>query len=82
VLYYGLDDQGFRFRFQVGAGNFSLHHRDQKGSDAHTASYPMSEKGSFLGSKVAGCESDYPLPASAEVKECVELPLHSPNTTS
>jgi hypothetical protein len=31
----------------MGAGNFSLHHRVQKGSGAHPASYPMGTKGLF-----------------------------------
>jgi hypothetical protein len=41
----------------------------QNGSGAHPASYLMGTRGSFPGSKAAG---------SAEVKECVELYLHSP----
>jgi hypothetical protein len=40
TLGYGLDDRGFRVRFPVGAGNFSLHHRVQNGSGAHSASFP------------------------------------------
>jgi hypothetical protein len=35
-----------------------------------------------LGIKLPGRESDYSLPSSAEVKEWVELYLHSPNTRS
>jgi hypothetical protein len=46
----------------AGAGNFSLHHRVQNGSGAHPASYPIGTGGSF----------------PAEVKEWVELYLHSP----
>jgi hypothetical protein len=30
----------------------------------------------------SGCEADHSPPSSAEVKECVELYLHSPNTPS
>jgi hypothetical protein len=48
ALGYWLDDRGSRVRFPVGAGNFSLHHRVQNGSGAHTASYPMGTKGSFM----------------------------------
>jgi hypothetical protein len=33
-----------------------------------------------LGVKQSGREADHSLPSSAEVKECVELYLHSPNT--
>jgi hypothetical protein len=79
---YGLDDGGSRVRFQAGAGNFSLHHRVQNGSGAHPASYRMHTKGSFTGVKRQEREADHSPPSSAEVKECVELYLHSPNTPS
>jgi hypothetical protein len=49
ALGYGLDDRGSRVRFPAGAGNFTLHHRDQNGSGAHPASYPMGTRGSFPG---------------------------------
>jgi hypothetical protein len=39
------------------AGNFSLHHSVQNGSEAHPASYPMGTTGSFPGSKAAGAGS-------------------------
>jgi hypothetical protein len=61
----GLDDQGSRFRFPAGAGNFSLHHRFQNGSGSHPASYPMGTRGSFLGVK----RPELSPPSSAEVKE-------------
>jgi hypothetical protein len=35
-----------------------------------------------LGVKRAGREADYSPPSSAEVKECMELYLHSPNAPS
>jgi hypothetical protein len=41
-------------RVQVGAGNFSPHHRIQTDSGAHPTSYPMGTRGSFPGGKVAG----------------------------
>jgi hypothetical protein len=53
ALGYGLDDRGSRVRFSAGAGNFSLYHRIQNGSGAHSASYPMDTRGSFPGSKAA-----------------------------
>jgi hypothetical protein len=53
-LGYGLDDRGSRVRLPAGAGNFSLHHRVQKGSEAHPASYPMGTGGSFPEGKAAG----------------------------
>jgi hypothetical protein len=80
ALDYGLDDWGSRVRFPAGAGNFSLHHRVQNGSGAHSASYPMGTRGSFPGVKRSGRKADHSPPSSAEVKECVELYLHSPNT--
>jgi hypothetical protein len=66
----------------VGAGNFSLHHRVQNGSEAHPASYPIGTGGSSLGVKRPEREADHSRPCSAEVKECVVLYLHSPNTHS
>jgi hypothetical protein len=54
ALGYGLDDRGSRVRFPAGAGNFSLYHRVQNGSEAHTTSYPMGTRGSFPGGKAAG----------------------------
>jgi hypothetical protein len=54
VKVYGLDDWGSRVRFPAGAGNFSLHHSVQNGSGAHSVSYPMGTRGSFLGGKAAG----------------------------
>jgi hypothetical protein len=82
-LGYGLDDRGSRVRLPAGAGNFSLHHLIQNGSGAaHPASYPMGTRGYYPGVKRPGREADYSLPSSAEVKECVELYLHSPNTPS
>jgi hypothetical protein len=54
VLGYGLDDRGPRVRFPAGAGNFSLHHRVQKGSGAHPAPYRMGTRGFFPVNKAAG----------------------------
>jgi hypothetical protein len=54
ALGYGLDNQGGRVQFLVGAGNFSLHHYIQKGSGVHLASYSMGTRGSFPGGKAAG----------------------------
>jgi hypothetical protein len=79
---YGLDDRGSRVRFPEGAGNFSLHHRVQNGSGAHPASYPMGTRCYFPGVKLPGREADNSPPSSVEVKECVELYIHSLNTPS
>jgi hypothetical protein len=54
ALGYGLDNQGSRVQFPVGAGNFSLHHCVQNSSRAHPASYPVGTRGSFPGGKAAG----------------------------
>jgi len=61
----------------AGAGNFSLHYGVQAGFGAHPASYPVSMRGSFTGGKVAGREADHSPPSSTEIKELVELYLHS-----
>jgi hypothetical protein len=52
-LGYELDDRGSRVRFPAEAGNFSLRHRVQNGSESHPASYPVGTRGSFLGGKAA-----------------------------
>jgi hypothetical protein len=79
----GLADQMIGVRFSAGAGDFSLHHRVQTGSGPHPASYPTGTRGSLPGSKTApGHEADHSAPSSVEVKVCVELYLHSPNTSS
>jgi hypothetical protein len=54
ALGYRLDDRGSGFRFQVGAGNISVHHCVQTDSEAHPASYPNGTRGSFPGGKAAG----------------------------
>jgi len=46
------------------------------------ASYPIGTRGSFLGVNRPGCEADHSPSYSAEVKEWVELYLHSTNTPS
>jgi hypothetical protein len=67
-----------RVRFPAGAGNFSLRHRVQTGSGAHSASYAVGTGALSLGVKRSGCEADRSPPSSAEINECVELYLHSP----
>jgi hypothetical protein len=82
ALGYSLDDRGSRVRFPAGAGNFSLHHRVQNGSGAHPASYPMGTGGFSLEVKRPRREADHSPPSSTEVKEWVDLYLHSPNKSS
>jgi hypothetical protein len=79
---YGLDNRGPRVWFPAGAGNFSLHHRVQNVSGAHSASYQMGTSGSFPGGKVAGAWS-WPLTSIwCRGQEWAELYLYSPNTSS
>ena len=67
-----LDGPGIESRW---GARFSAH--VQTGSGAHPVSYTMGT-GSFPGIKRPGRGVDHPLPPSAEVKERVELYLHSP----
>jgi hypothetical protein len=78
ALVYRLDDRDSRVRFPAGAENFSLHHRVQ------TTQPPIQwVPGAIsLGVKRPGREADHSPPSSAEVKECVELYLHSSDTPS
>jgi hypothetical protein len=68
-----------RVRFPLGAGNFSRH-RVQTGSGAHPAFSPVDTGTLYLRVKRPACEAHRSPPSSAE--ECVELHLHSPNTSS
>jgi hypothetical protein len=81
ALGYGLDDRGSRVRFPAVAGNFS-HHRVKNSSGAHPASYSMGFSALSLRVKWPGRDSNHSPPSTAEVKECVVLYLHSPNTSS
>jgi hypothetical protein len=67
----GLDDRGSRARFPAEAGNFSLHYRVQPPIQWVPGTLS-------LGIKRPGREADHSPPSSAEVKECVDLYLHSP----
>jgi hypothetical protein len=51
---YGLDDGMVGVRFPAESVYFSLFHRVQTGSGAHSASYPMGTGDSFPGRKAAG----------------------------
>jgi hypothetical protein len=78
----GLDDRGSRVRLPAGAGNFSLHHRVQIGSGATQPPIQGVPGAPSLGVKRPGREVDHSPPSSTEVKECVELYIHYPNTPS
>jgi hypothetical protein len=69
---------GFLVSISGGTGNFSLHHRVKNGSEAHPASYPMGNRGSFPGGKAARREADHSPPPSAEVKNAWSYTSTSP----
>jgi hypothetical protein len=59
------------------AGNFSLLYRVSTDSGAHPVSFPVGTEALFPGVKQSWREADHSPPSSADVKECVELYLHS-----
>jgi hypothetical protein len=81
LLGYGLNDGGSRVRFSAGAGNFS-HHCIQNGSGPTQPPIQWVPGALSLGVKWPVREAYHSPPSSAEVKEKVELYLHSPNTPS
>jgi hypothetical protein len=58
----------------------SLSHPDRLWSPPSL--YPVGSRGCFQGVKRPGREADYSPPSGAEAKKCVDLYLHSPNTSS
>jgi hypothetical protein len=82
ALGYGLDDRGSRVRFLAGAGNvlFSTASRTALGPTKPPIQWVLGALS--VGVKRPGREAFYSPPSSAEVKESVELYLHSPNTPS
>jgi hypothetical protein len=76
-----LDDRGYRIRFPAGAGNFSLHHRVQNGSGAHSAPYPMGIRGFFPRVKRPEREAYHSPPSTVDVIEALSYtstpPIHS-----
>jgi hypothetical protein len=69
ALSYGMDDRGFGVRFPTGAGNVSLHHRVQNGSETHPAPIQRVPGALSLGVKRPGRETDHSPPSSAEIKK-------------
>jgi hypothetical protein len=78
----GLDYRGSRVQLPAGTGNFSLHHRVQNGLGPTQPPIQWVPAVLSLGVKRPGREADHSFPSSAEVKEWVELHLHSPITLS
>jgi hypothetical protein len=69
-------------RIPAGAGNFPLRYRVHIGSEAHPASRPVCTGAVSLVVKRPEREVDHSPPSNAEVKEFVEIDLHSPNESS
>jgi len=74
---YGLDDRIIGVRFPAEAGNSSLRHHVQTSSEVHPVSYPVGTRGTFPAVKWPWHEADRLHPSSSEVKECMEIYLHS-----
>jgi hypothetical protein len=69
------------FDLTDGCYSFHSHYRsEEKSSGDHPDSYPMDTRGSFPGVKQTGREANHSPPSGAEVKEWLELYLHSPST--
>jgi hypothetical protein len=77
-----MDDLDSRVWFLMGAGNISLHHHIQNGSGSTQPSSQWVPGALSLGVKQLGSEANHSPPSSAEVKECMELFLHSSNMPS
>jgi hypothetical protein len=75
---YGLDERMIGVQIPAGAGNFSLRHRVQTDSGAHPTSCLVVNGALSLGVKRPGSEADHSSPFNAEVKEYLDLYLHSP----
>jgi hypothetical protein len=82
ALGYGMDDQGSRVRFPEGAGNvlFTTVYRTVLGPTQPPIQWVRGALS--LGVKWTEHAADHSPPSSAEVKESVELYLHSLNTPS
>jgi hypothetical protein len=82
ALGYGLDDRGSRVRYPAGAGNFLFTTAPRTALGLTQPPIQWIPGALSLGIKRPGRETDHSPPSSAEVKECVELYLHSPNMPS
>jgi hypothetical protein len=78
ALRYRLDDRGSRVRFPAEAGNFSLHQRVSNSLGPTQPPIQWVPGALSLGVKRPGREADHSPSSSAEVKDWVELYLHSP----
>jgi hypothetical protein len=80
ALGYGLDDRGFESRQGMGIFLFTTASRLALGPTQPPIQWVSGALSP--GVKRSRCEIDHSPPSSSEVKECVELYLHSPNTPS
>jgi hypothetical protein len=78
ALGYGLDDRGSRVRFPAGAGNFLFTTASRTALGPTHPPIQWIIGALSLGVKRPMRETDHSPPSSAEVKECMELYLHSP----
>jgi hypothetical protein len=83
ALGYGLDDWCSRVGFpEGGLGIFLFTTASRTALGPTQPSIQWVPRALSLGVKRSGREADHSSPSSAEVKGCVELYLHSPNTPS
>jgi hypothetical protein len=82
ALDYGLDDRGSRVRFSVGAGNFSFTTASRTALGPTQPPIKLVRGALSVGVERSCRKADHSHPSSAEVKERVELYLHSPNKPS
>jgi hypothetical protein len=82
ALGYELDDRGSGVRFPTGLGIFPFATASRTALEPTQSSIQWESEALSLGVKRRGREADHSPPSSAEVKECVELYIISPNTPS
>jgi hypothetical protein len=82
ALGYGLDDRGSRFRFPEDLGIFFFITASRTALGPTQPPVPWVPGSLSLGVNRPGREADHSPPSSAEVKKCVDLYRHSPNTPS
>jgi hypothetical protein len=78
ALGYGLNDRGSRVQFPAEAGNFLFTTASRTALGPTQPSIQWIPGALSLGVKRPGREADHSPPSTAEVKEWVELYLHSP----
>jgi hypothetical protein len=82
ALGYGLENRGSRVRFPAGAGNFLFITASRTALGPTQPPIKWVPGALSLGVKRPWREADHSPPSCVQVKECVEIYLHSPNTPS